>query len=201
MTFIDRYDFFVFSYIESSISDVKEAIRELLESYGISHGFADQKGNIDLSSIYKPESFDREVGKRTIVIYPSKSSRNSTIFLVNFQDGWHSMVYGISKKLCTKTISIRMSSSNIIYPVNELNIMCSGNTQRIIRVMLDGRKWEFYQKGEPLSIEDTQNYQNRKIKDRFNRNILINYLGKMGFDIQDDTFWEANEAVCFMAKQ
>ena len=46
-------------------------------------------------------------------------------------------------------------------------------------------KWVFYEHGLPAYFEDLNNYKARRIKDRLNSRIIINYLEKQGINLLD----------------
>ncbi len=54
----------------------------------------------------------------------------------------------------------------------------------------DGR-WEWYESGTPLSFEDTDRYTARLKRDRFDRPMLLRYLGELGVPVSDDSYGPA----------
>ena len=56
-------------------------------------------------------------------------------------------------------------------------------------------KWKFYCQGEVQPFEDEKLYQVRTIKQKLNKDILIAYCVKLGFDIRDDDFWESKQSI------
>jgi hypothetical protein len=62
--------------------------------------------------------------------------------------------------------------------------------QRIVQALVgDEDKWEFYQNGDGLSFENPKYYFKRKIANRLNKDIIIEYIVKSGIPI--------NERNCF----
>lgn len=49
----------------------------------------------------------------------------------------------------------------------------------------DGR-WEWHTSGEPLPFEDVERYSARRIRDRFDRSTLLDYLNALGIPAGDD---------------
>ena len=45
--------------------------------------------------------------------------------------------------------------------------------------------WVFYEKGTPLPFEETELYNKRRIKQRLNCDIIINYLHKYGVEFEN----------------
>lgn len=54
----------------------------------------------------------------------------------------------------------------------------------------DGR-WEWYESGTPFGFEDTQRYTARRKRDRFDRELLLDYLEHLGIPARTDTTYGA----------
>jgi hypothetical protein len=52
----------------------------------------------------------------------------------------------------------------------------------------DGR-WTWDQSGVPFDFEHTERYSARRIRDRFDRTLLLDYLERFGISADDDTFY------------
>ena len=99
----------------------------------------------------------------------------------------------IATKYRHDCLSIRVSSTMEEYPICELQYYEHGKEKRFIRSMKDEPKWEFYQKGKQLTFEKPDHYNKRRIKDRFNEELLLEYLHALGWDIRKNTFWETEK--------
>jgi hypothetical protein len=64
--------------------------------------------------------------------------------------------------------------------------------------MREDPSWEFYQRGELRSFEDPANYKKRRIADRLNREILLTYLGKLGWDLANPKFWTSQHPAVYI---
>jgi hypothetical protein len=53
----------------------------------------------------------------------------------------------------------------------------------------DSGRWEFLENGEPLPFEERERYSAKRIRDRFDREMLLRYLGTLGIRADDPTFW------------
>jgi len=69
----------------------------------------------------------------------------------------------------------------------------------ILRVMyaMQDPKWVFFEQGEVLPFENTANYEEKWIKDRLNKEIIIEYCSRLGFDITNNNFWESAKPALF----
>jgi len=70
-----------------------------------------------------------------------------------------------------------------------------GNKERIILSYKDFNKWVFYQNGEILPFEEENFYRKRRIKDRLPNELIIKYLQRCGWDINDTDFWQTKKQV------
>jgi hypothetical protein len=57
--------------------------------------------------------------------------------------------------------------------------------------MKDDNQWVFFEKGPTQPFEDPSHYTHCRKRDRLNREILVQYLKKLGIHIDDPKFWEA----------
>ena len=48
----------------------------------------------------------------------------------------------------------------------------------------DGR-WEWFESGTPFRFEETERYQEQRIRDRFDREMLLRYLSNLGVPVED----------------
>jgi len=64
------------------------------------------------------------------------------------------------------------------------------NSQRSVSVANDGGRWRFDQHGPLLAFEDPAIFKARTIRDRFSFEHLARYLGQLGIDAFDASFYE-----------
>jgi hypothetical protein len=58
--------------------------------------------------------------------------------------------------------------------------------ERAISATASDGRWEWYTSGEPLPFEDVGRYASRKIRERFDRPLLLAYLDALGIPAEDD---------------
>lgn len=63
------------------------------------------------------------------------------------------------------------------------------NTLRTIHLSNQGDKWEFVQTGTPFDFERTEQYAARKIRDRFSLETLVEYVGALGLQPFEQSFY------------
>lgn len=54
----------------------------------------------------------------------------------------------------------------------------------------DGR-WEWFESGTPFRFEETERYQEQRIRDRFDREMLLRYLSNLGVPVEDRDYGAA----------
>lgn len=70
--------------------------------------------------------------------------------------------------------------------------------RRYVRTMKDDPRWEFYQEGEPFEFEDVSRYSRRLKRERLDRDMVIEYMRQMGYDLEDPSFYETDE--CYLVE-
>lgn len=106
-----------------------------------------------------------------------------SVFFSNLPDGWSSAARVLSKKSNCRSIQVRVSNS-AKYQVFSYMVVNNGITERIIQLIKED-KWIFFKKGIPLAYEKISVYNSKKIKDRFNSSIIIDYLLEEGISFED----------------
>jgi hypothetical protein len=91
-------------------------------------------------------------------------------------DGCASILYNLNRIFKYEGFKVNHNEMGITFTYYRLL------NKRVINVYFDKNKWIFYQLGEPLEFEDIENYKKKKISDRFNFRILLEYLKKMGIN-------------------
>lgn len=65
----------------------------------------------------------------------------------------------------------------------------SGPTQRTISTHCHRGRWSWDSSGEPLPFEDPEAYRTRKVRDRFTRELLLQYLAAVHIFVDDPSFY------------
>jgi hypothetical protein len=63
------------------------------------------------------------------------------------------------------------------------------NTVRVVEVANDGGHWVFVQSGEPFPFEQVEQYQARRVRDRFTFDMLKDYLRHLGLSPFEEDFY------------
>jgi hypothetical protein len=89
--------------------------------------------------------------------------------------------------------AVRSSTQKDESPVNEFITYEANQQRRVVRAMKDSPRWDFYTEGEPLDFEDTSAYTARYVRDRFQREALLDYLALWGAPVSDAGFWTSKQ--------
>ena len=187
-TILKNRNFVSLTCINSPIASVCKDIEDILNK----HGF---KLKVIMMNPHKT-SFtlpDQQQSKSGFVLWEPKNADTRCAFMATIYDGWYTLIRNIATKYKHDCSSIRVSSMAMEYPICELQCYVNGDHRRLIRIMKDGPRWDFFTMGTPLSFEKTENYKKRRIKDRFTEELLLEYLLIQGWDIKGNNFWETSK--------
>lgn len=125
------------------------------------------------------------------VFFTTSAAPGYTILLANLEDGWSSLGFAISKHLPGRVFQCALATLDEEYPMNAIYILEDGKNIRCVRAMKDYPRWDFFETGERQPFENPAYYTRRYIRDRLNREIMVEYLEKLGIHIRDPLFWQA----------
>jgi len=131
-----------------------------------------------------------------VVFFIPKTNPNVIIQYANYFDGWFTLSNYISKSIKEHFYLISFSNKSSYYKAFSLSLYQEGSIKRIIRAMQDP-KWIFNNSGDILPIENADYYTRKKISDRINKEIIIEYCQKLKLDISDNNFWKSNVPALF----
>lgn len=127
--------------------------------------------------------------REQFILYTPTSNPHSTIMFANIMDGYVSLVKYVSKTCGMKYYNVLISDGwsnwmeayhfDYYSPMKTRHILCYRDPQ-----------WVFYEEGEPLEFENVELYKSRLKKNRLNKEIILQYLNYLGWDIQQNDFWK-----------
>ena len=128
------------------------------------------------------------------ILYAPKSNPHTTVMFANIMDGYARLTQFVSKKYGLEYYNVRISDGtsqmaeayhfHYYSPSRVRHLLCYQDPQ-----------WEFYEEGEPLEFEDVELYKSRLKKNRLNREIILQYLKRLGWDIMNENFWRTENVV------
>ena len=138
--------------------------------------------------------------KRRCVFIPTKSSWTGF-----FQSGVAGSdpfpaMSELSRRLQTRGMRVCSTRTNAKYPATIWELYAPEKLggsppllyRRSICAANDGGRWRFDQSGEPFPFEDTSRYVRPRKRDRFDREILAEYLAHFDVDPFNDDFYLAS---------
>ena len=187
--FIDTKEHIVFSVFETvNMERIQSSLLENKpKNYNLFYGKLDIEKDIILKRggahfpkviFFKPKQID------LIVQYS------------NYYDGWFTLSNYISNNLKEPHYRFEFSNPEAFYKGFSFKKYAEEKILRLVYTMQDP-KWIFHEQGEVLSFENTANYEKKRIKDRLNKDIIIEYCSRLGFDIANDNFWESAKPALF----
>src|SRR2546423_1357835 len=125
---------------------------------------------------------------RVLLWQPLSVSFALTAFITNMGDGWQTVLNFYFGEYQREIMRVRFSDAFAEYPLYYFEILKLPE-RRIVQVIKDTDKWEFFERGSLMPFENPNYYAKRKIRDRLNNPIIEEYLEKNGIDIKEDNFW------------
>jgi len=133
----------------------------------------------------------------SFMIWNNESDPDKTFFLSNAQDGMSNLTRIITKKIKGDSIKVKLSTDEEEYPMNSMRKMVSGVEVRYIHAMKDS-KWVFFEKGTPSDYENLDLYKKRRVKDKFNIEIIMDYLNKENINF-NQVFSSINQGFLYVS--
>jgi hypothetical protein len=75
------------------------------------------------------------------------------------------------------------------------------NTVRALAAANDGGRWVFHQSGEPFPFEKLEQYEERKVRDRFTFEMLKDYLHHLGLSPFEEDFYLPDGAPAWLVRK
>ena len=189
------YKYLIFTCIKENILIFKDEISQHLSNITkFPTNWEIAQTNLNFMDIYYPEPPDGGSHFMNFIIWEPLNKQGTTVFYINYQDGWNSLIENYAKKFNKTCVQVGMSDENTNFPMFKFKYY-EGTKQRVILSYEDYKKWVFFQKGEKLPFEEDVFYNKRRIKDRLPNSLITEYLKKMGWDIVDPNFWKTDKPV------
>jgi hypothetical protein len=191
MTILSVFERFAFSILSCDLESASSAIRQQGSDWKIQFSTIELIHR-DARTIYCSADGPNKMPsaeKGLILSELNGKEGPRTLFLSNVADGYSSMVFMLSKIIRGVHLSFEVSNMTVRYPRNAITASENGNYIRVVYSMLDGDKWQFFEKGSPLKFEDVGRYRARRKKDRLNPEIVASVLEMYGYGSLDSEFW------------
>lgn len=193
---MDGFDFLAGCCFRAEWSRTSTAIRDQLADRIARGLYSIFERALDLRWLFDGSRPSEAPPTRVIVFEPS-SAPGTSVMLTNQSDGWMTLCNVLSMQLPGEHVQFR-SAVNTEFPVNDFELFSDAETLRYVRAFRDDPKWEFYAMGERQWFEDETHYRKPRIADRLTRSILVEYLRKLGWDVETSTFWSTQRSALYI---
>lgn len=154
--------------------------------------------SLDFSLGYLDRAERDTTKEQRVVFWEPRLRPETTVFMGSFDDGMSHSAWSLSKKSPLTWINVRMYQ-DADYPGCFFDYYT--DHRKVLRRLMackDEEGWDFAQEGSVQSFEDPSYYDRRLKKDRLSREIITEYMDKLGFMIAQDDFWETDKPATFL---
>lgn len=180
----DKFHNVIFSVFEYGDFETLTMVAKKLNEELVLNGKAGFNNNtISITDYCNPEIGCHLPEKFTCwksALYPDK-----IFFISNLEDGWHTLCRVFQKKLKCPWAMFEMSDPKSRCSMNMFFYSKEPGTERTVMSYYDDTHWVFYDNGEPIEIEDLNYYKTRFKRDRINKDIVIEYMRRLGIKFYD----------------
>ncbi|GHT78554.1 hypothetical protein FACS189464_2220 [Bacteroidia bacterium] len=188
---VNELNSFVFSIIDCDIVTIKNYLEKQEYDYKIVYE------NINIEDIYFHNMYLKPIkGIAKALFYNPDIAPQLTIGLGNGRGCWGTLCNNISANLSVNNIQMELNTKDSDITRNQFRVYdgrIKGYTREVQRILGDNNRMEFVNSGEPLWFENTEYYKKRKITDRINKNILMEYANKIGIDLGSNELFETTQ--------
>lgn len=149
------------------------------------------RGELRLDGLYDIEPLRGGAHAFRVLIYEPRSDPQTSVLMTNLRDGWSSVCGLLAHCHLETQAQIICTPENTEYPKYALEVWRGGDSIRSLMLMKDSDQWQFYHSGAALPFETIERYDRRPKKARVDRRLIVAYLRDLGWDLGDDSFWEA----------
>ena len=196
---LDQVDFWAFTIAFAPSQPIVEAVERQLSKWW-KRGIEDCKQVHSLAPLHLPK--EHNPASKIVAVYEVVSASPATLIESNLNDGYSSLSHMLSRSLTTATFAVIRSkpAGRSEWPIEEFGLIneSQGGYVRHVWAALDSSGWKFGNTGELLRFEEPDRYKKRRIRDRFTRGQIVDFLGQLGFDLRSLTEPDRHRLVrCF----
>ena len=152
--------------------------------------FHKEMSYMDVSDFYKNTFYNKsEKDFYGAIFFTSPNIEDKTIVLGNAAS-WATLCNYISKALKIRNIQFDIGANRNTLLVNQS-----------VQTLLDKNcKWSFSSKGDLLDFENPLYYKKKIVKERLNKDILIEYCYKNNLAVRDSSFFSSDKECIFIRR-
>ena len=175
--------------INADIETVKQKLLSLsaFNSFQVLYKKRDN-GQTDIYNLLTPQYLPNQI---RFILFEPIGNPGTTICYTNMSNGWGEVFDGNSQSLGFKVYHCRICDEQM----DAYHFACFDGLQKRYLLCYQDPQWVFYEEGEPLKFENVELYKSRLKKNRLNKEILLQYLNCLGWNIMDENFWHTNNVI------
>ncbi len=139
---------------------------------------------------------------RQIIFWEPVNAPGTTAMMSNSSGGNMHQVGAFSRNVPWASLFVQIcseSEEHIVNFFNYYNTAVAGRNGRTLSVgQEENGRWGFWHGGPVQPFENPEYYKRRRIRDRLNRDVIAEYLNKLGWDIRDQAFWTSKKPAVLM---
>lgn len=173
-------------FFNCNIQDVRTTVEKIYD-YEIKNNTATiTQTHFVVDDYFNPQSGGSHLPK--FCCWSCDKYPNIVFFVSNYEDGLSNLCRLIQKHIHGELLMCSLCNDQR-FPFNKFYYSDTSFSERIVLSYKED-KWVFYEKGNPIDIEDIANYKNKLIKNRLNIMIIDSYIRNLGINI-----WSIDENV------
>jgi hypothetical protein len=151
----------------------------------------------DISLAYINEAERDGTQPARILFWEPRIHPGTTVIMCAFSDGLAYSVFRLSESSPHAWINVRIYKGGE-YPGCFFSYYADNRkTERVVQAYKED-EWIFFQKGPAQSFENLDYYTRRLKRDRLNREIITEYMERLGIMIREDCFWQTDRPALFL---
>ncbi len=169
---------------------VQRRVHEILMGNSAENTFRWTRGPVDFNRVLGGRPRAGGSGPRRLMIFEPAGMAAHSAMVTNLRDGWSTLVNILAGHISGTHFLVRSEPAGE-YPATSLEVWRDGASVRRVHAMREEGGWVFFQQGEPLAFEDTESYSRRRIRDRFNKSLALETMGRAGWPLSTPDFWRS----------
>ena len=181
---LDLIDFWAFTIAFAPKRAVLDAVQQQLSKWWKAGVDVCQDGS-SLAPLQLPKEYNPDA--MMVALFELESPSPAILIESNLTDGYRSLSHMLARSLSTETFAIVRSkpAGRDEWPIEEFGLLneSQGGYVRHVWAALDTSGWKFGNTGELRQWEDPDCYSKRRIRDRFTRRQVVQFLDELGVDL------------------
>jgi len=149
------------------------------------------KQPLDLKSIYFPAPPQGGAHLPKFAVWQPVKMSFGSVLIPNYSDELIQLMRHLNRRFHVRFFSAHLSRDHRKEGLCRFEHADKTGAERVAHVIRDDG-WEFYQEGDILPFENVDHYRKRETAERLTPTIVIQYLKSLGWNLEDEAFWQSN---------